>query len=218
MKELFAIVTAFVIGTGLLAAEERQERPEYARSHSVDSSQIEKFAIYYVCDSIDININYLDNRRQIEHILDYLKRSPRIDSITIYAWASPEGGYRHNLWLSQERAKTAKRFLLSHSPDSSKINSDKIKISPLAENWTGLIEKVEKLYHRHDREKVLRILRNPNIGDETRKWRLQRLDGGITWKYLIRRYMPELRAATWICVWAPCPPSGNNAIERQSQD
>lgn len=54
---------------------------------------------------------------------------------------------------------------------------------------------------RHDRDKVLRILRAQDIGDETRKWRLKQLDNGYTWDYLTRKYMPHLRVATWVCVW-----------------
>ncbi|MBO5418800.1 MAG: hypothetical protein J6A22_01825 [Bacteroidales bacterium] len=123
-----------------------------------DSSITERFAIYYKVDSIDINPTYLDNRRQIDHILHYLDKSPRIDSITIYAWASPEGPYRRNKWLSRERAKTAKAFLLKHSPDSAKLDSGKIMISPIAENWTGLEELVISDYKRKDRNKVLEIL------------------------------------------------------------
>lgn len=170
-------------------------------AHARDSIITEKFAIYYRFDKIDIDTAYLDNPRQIEHIINYLQKSERIDSITIYAWASPEGAYHHNRWLSAERAKAARRFLLKHTPDSTRLNAGKIKISPLAENWPGLLDQVEKHYTRHDREKVLKILRTEGIGDETRKWRLKQLDGGYTWNYLVRRYMPELRAATWICVW-----------------
>ena len=162
----------------------------------------ESFYIYYKVDSTDINPTYLQNKENIAHIRNYLKNSPRIDSITIYAWASPEGGYRRNAWLSKERAKTAKRFLLETVADSSRLNSGKINISPLAENWAGLEQIVSERYTRHDREKVLRIIRDRSIGDETRKWRLQQLDKGYTWTFLKRRYMPELRAATWICVWA----------------
>lgn len=167
-----------------------------------DSSVTENFAIYYRFDDTRFDQTYLSNSETAAHIKNYLINSPRIDSITIYAWASPEGAYGHNVWLSQERAKTAKRFLLAHSPDSLKLNSEKIHISPRAENWPGLIRLVEENYTRHDREKVLRILRTEGIGDETRKWRLKQLDGGYTWNYLWRHYMPQLRTATWICVWA----------------
>ena len=175
---------------------------EFSSRERMDTVISESFYIYYKVDSIDINPTYLQNKENLAHIRNYLKNSPRIDSITIYAWASPEGGYKRNVWLSKERAKTAKRFLLETAADSSRLSSDKIKISPLAENWAGLEQIVVERYNRHDREKVLRILRDTSIGDETRKWRLQQLDNGYTWTFLKRRYMPELRAATWICVWA----------------
>lgn len=175
---------------------------EFSSRERKDTVVSESFYIYYKVDSIDINPTYLQNKENLAHIRNYLKNSPRIDSITIYAWASPEGGYKRNVWLSKERAKTAKRFLLETAADSSRLSSDKIKISPLAENWEGLEQIVVERYNRHDREKVLRILRDTSIGDETRKWRLQQLDNGYTWTFLKRRYMPELRAATWICVWA----------------
>lgn len=166
-----------------------------------DTSITERFSLYYVFDSVDISEDYLDNKAQIARIRHYLRNSPRIDSITIYSWASPEGGFAHNQWLANERGKTARRFLLSNSPDSLKLNASKIHLSPLAENWPGLLEMVEEKYHRHDRAKVISILKAEGIGNETRKWRLQQLDGGYTWKYLVRRYMPDLRTATWICVW-----------------
>ena len=167
-----------------------------------DTAVTENFAIYYRFDDTRFDQKYLGNSETAARIKTYLINSPRIDSVTIYAWSSPEGAYRHNVWLSQERAKTAKRFLLQHSPDSLKLNSEKIHISPRAENWPGLIALVEDVYKRHDKDRVLEILKDDSIGDETRKWRLQQLDGGYTWNYLWRHYMPQLRTATWICVWA----------------
>lgn len=178
----------------------------YSAPHPEDSSIVENFAIWYKVDSIDINPMYLDNRRQIDHIIHYLETSPRIDSITIYAWSSPEGRYSRNQWLSRERARAAKAFLLKHSPDSAKLNAGKIHISPIAENWGGLTRMVEESYDRKDREKVLDILHDTSISDQTRKTRLQKLDYGHTWKYMIRNYMPHLRTATWVCVWAEAPP------------
>lgn len=171
-----------------------------------DTAIVENFAIWYKVDSIDINPTYLDNRRQMDHIIHYLNTSPRIDSITIYAWSSPEGRYSRNKWLSQERAKAAKAYLLKHSPDSAKLNSGKIKISPIAENWMGLTALVEEKYDLNDREQVLAILNDRSIDDQTRKTRLQRLGKGKPWRYMIKNYMPSLRTATWVCVWVEAPP------------
>ena len=171
------------------------------RSEKKDSAVTEAFSIYYECDSTTVNPDYLSNKAHISRILHYVKNSPRIDSITIYSWSSPEGREEYNLSLSKERARTAKRFLLSHSPDSLKLNSDKIKLSPVAENWEGLIAKVKECYHFSNRDAVLKILHDETISNDVRKWKIKCLDQGKSWRYLIDNYMPPLRAASWICVW-----------------
>ena len=171
---------------------------------AVDENGVKEsnFAIYYRFDDANFDPTYLTNGHTAEFIKHYLENSPRIDSIVIYSWSSPEGLYAYNLRLSKARAKTAKQFLLSNSPDSLKLNSGKIHISPEAENWPGLTRMVEENYFRHDREKLLKILYAQGIGEETRKWRIKQLDNGYTWGYLLRNYMPKLRTATWICIWA----------------
>ena len=174
--------------------------PPCADSLQCDDNQViaETFALYYWRDRIDLDENYLDNGWQMKRICDYLARSPRIDSITIYAYASPEGAYRRNVWLSEQRAKAAKEYLLAHRPDSSALDPEDILLRPMHENWAGLEAELQANYHRHDREKVLSILR-ASVGNDTKKWRLEQLDGGYTYKYIIRRHMPRLRLATWIC-------------------
>ena len=166
-----------------------------------DTSSIESFTIHYRRDHTDIDTLYLDNAAQIAYIRHCLRNSPKIDSISIHAWASPEGTYRHNTWLSRKRAETARDFILAQVADSSRLSASQICVNPSAENWPGLIKVVEEGYDRHDREKLLEILRDPSIGDETRKWRLKRLDNGATWNYLVDNFMSSLRSATWICVW-----------------
>lgn len=166
-----------------------------------DSSVVESFSIYYECDSTELNPDYLGNRAQISRILSYIHNSPRIDSITIYSWSSPEGRYSYNMKLSRERGKSAKRFLLSHSPDSAKLDSGKIRLSPIAENWSGFISAVTENYHRHDREAVLEIINDETIRNDVKKWKLHCLDEGRSWRYMIDNYMPSLRAASWVCVW-----------------
>lgn len=160
-----------------------------------------EFAIHYRFDRVDVDSSYMDNAAAIDTIRFCLTHSVHIDSITVYAWASPEGGYPHNKWLSEKRAAAAKELLLSLAADTTKLNEGKIKISSLAENWPGLLELVEKNYHRQNRERLLRILRAEEIGEETRKWRIRNLDDGYTWNYLKLHYMKQLRSATWVCVW-----------------
>ena len=185
------LISAFVLLSNVLACSTAKAQPKERR----------EFAIHYRFDRIDVDSSYMDNAAAIDTIRFCLTHSVHIDSITVYAWASPEGGYPHNKRLSEKRAAAAKELLLSLAADTTKLNEGKIKISPLAENWPGLLDLVEKNYHRANRERLLRILRADGIGEETRKWRIKNLDGGETWNYLKRHYMKQLRSATWVCVW-----------------
>ena len=185
------LISAFVLLSNVFACSTAKAQPKERR----------EFAIHYRFDRIDVDSSYMDNAAAIDTIRFCLTHSVHIDSITVYAWASPEGGYPHNKWLSEKRAAAAKELLLSLAADTTKLNEGKIKISPIAENWPGLLELVEKNYHRPNRERLLRILRAEGIGEETRKWRIRNLDDGYTWNYLKRHYMKQLRSATWVCVW-----------------
>lgn len=185
------LISAFVLLSNVFACSTAKAQPKERR----------EFAIHYRFDRIDVDSSYMDNAAAIDTIRFCLTHSVHIDSITVYAWASPEGGYPHNKWLSEKRAAAAKELLLSLAADTTKLNEGKIKISPIAENWPGLLDLVEKNYHRANRERLLRILRADGIGEETRKWRIKNLDGGETWNYLKRHYMKQLRSATWVCVW-----------------
>lgn len=168
---------------------------------SADSiCSVDRFALYYWRDRIDLDETYLDNEWQMNRIRHYLANSPRIDSITIQAYASPEGVYEHNVWLARKRAEAAKRFILEQIHDRTGFDPDRIRLCPMDENWEGLAEEIQANYHRADREQVLAILRAP-VRNDTKKWRLQQLDNGYTYKYIIRTHMPRLRLATWICIW-----------------
>lgn len=158
------------------------------------------FAIYYVQNGIDIDEHYLDNEWQISQIRKYLVLSPKVDSITIYSYASPEGVYERNVWLARKRGEAARRFIVNSIPEGSSLTGDLIRLKPTAENWAGLREEIVRNYTLQNKDRVLRII-DADIPDDTKKWRLKNLDNGYTWNYIIRHNMPRLRYATWICVW-----------------
>lgn len=204
MKRLLMCVFTIVCALSANAEGEPGRRiADSAKSHLKSEEPLkENFAIHYRVNETVVDEDYMGNKEQIHKIKHYLVNSPRVDSITIYAWSSPDGLYNKNRTLSRKRANSAKRLLLQHSPDSAKLNSGKIKISPIAENWEGLTTLVKEGYSRKDREKVLAILGDDTMGSDSKKRELKKLDKGRTWKYLADNYLPQLRAATWVCVWA----------------
>ena len=182
-----------------------------------DSVNSDRYALYYYHDRIDLQEDYLDNAMQMARIKDMLLHSPHIDSIAIYAYSSPEGSPKWNNWLAVKRAEAAKAFILSNLSNDSILQPENIILHPMGENWEGLYEELYANYHLLNRDAVLRIMR-AKVGTETKKWRLQNLDGGYTYTWIIRNHMPRLRVATWICVYVKKPDFVAPVIEDYKPD
>jgi len=169
---------------------------------SLDSSSVEmRFRIFYPVGKSELHKDYMDNANTLHRFQKYLEKSPQIDSITIYSYASPEGSYALNKRLAAERGKTAKQYLLSQIPAERHLPDSLIIIDPTAENWSGLRDLVFYQYQHDDKEEVLAVLDRADITDERRKILLKRLNGGKSWQYIVKELMPHLRYATWISVW-----------------
>ncbi|MBQ5656857.1 MAG: DUF3575 domain-containing protein [Bacteroidaceae bacterium] len=168
------------------------------------TTQGDHYSLYYYRDRVDLQEDYLDNALQMVRIRDILARSPRIDSIAIYAYASPEGAPHRNDWLARRRAEVARDFILANLPNDSVLLPQNIILHPMGENWEGLYEELDANYHLMNRDRVMRIMR-ADIPTETKKWRLKQLDNGFTYNWIIRHHMPALRVATWLCVYQPIP-------------
>ena len=112
-----------------------------------------------------------------------------------------KGGYSLSGASIPEAAKT---FILSNLSNDSILLPENIILHPMGENWEGLYEELYANYHLLNRDAVLRIMK-AKVSTETKKWRLQNLDGGYTYTWIIRNHMPRLRVATWICVYMQKP-------------
>ena len=166
-----------------------------------DSTVAMRFRIYYPVGKAELREDYMENAKTLQHIQKYLEHSSKIDSITIYSYASPEGPYQLNKRLATNRGKTIKNYLLKHLPAHRSLSDHLIIIDPTAENWSGLRDLVFYQYPYANRDEVLAVLDRTDIGDERRKALLKRLDGGKSWNYMLKHLMPQLRYATWVTVW-----------------
>ena len=180
--------------------------------HADTASQVMQFHIYYPINKTDVREGYMDNAVNLQRIKNYLKNSPRIDSMVIYSYASPEGPYSFNKFLAENRGLSAKKYILQQIPAERKFDESLIILKPDAENWTGLKEKVQSQYQRIDRDEVLRIL-DSKESDERKKTLLKQLDGGRSWQYILKHIMPQLRYATWISVWQRIPDDKQLSLE-----
>ena len=170
-----------------------------------DTSVVRKFRISYPINEIKLYEDYLGNKAALETIKEHFRKSPRIDSIVIYSYASPEGPYEWNKYLARERGKRAKRYLLEHMPAERNFPDSLIIINPTAENWIGLYEMVSELYPYSDKGEVLELLSREDISNDEKKGLLKTMNSRRPWRFIRDEILPELRFATWIAEWVHVP-------------
>lgn len=175
---LISIVLLIFMGNSIISAQSKED-----------------IILYYRFDNASVDSTYMSNDANISLLTRLLRGDNEIYNITLNVSSSPDGSIIRNTVLAEERAQSVKDMILTIGSCRTGFSADQISINVSAENWEGLLNMVRDQYWRHDREKVIDILTTENIGEETRKWRLQRLDDGYTWDFLRRNYMPKLRSA-----------------------
>lgn len=158
----------------------------------------EEFTIYYRRNKTDIDTSYLWNPAQITQLRSFLRKDIVVDTITVYAYASPEGHYGHNVWLSRQRAENARKYIVGEYG----LDPDKVRICQQEENWPGLRQAVRNFYEGDNRDDLLEILWAEGLSDKERKDRIIALDAGKTYSYLIDVLMPPLRSAIFSITWS----------------
>jgi hypothetical protein len=180
-----------------------------------DSTVVQKFRIYYPINDTELHEDYLDNPSALKSIKKQFVTSPRIDSIIIYSYASPEGPFKLNTRLARERGERARRYLLETMASVRDFPDSLIIIKPTAENWEGLLDMVNSHYPYADKQDVINLLTREDISNDRKKVLLKKLNGGRPWRYIRSNILPNLRYATWVAEWVHVPliPQNIPAIE-----
>lgn len=145
--------------------------------------------VHFRLDKYNLDTEYMGNKaslRDFAHKIDSIGLS-RIDSVVIVSQSSPEGVYEHNIRLSENRARTMRRYLEGAHPQL----KSKLYVHPDGESWAQLREYVVKdtKLKESTKEKVLNVIdADVNIG--TKKWRMKQLP---VYRYLVMTYYPRIR-------------------------
>ena len=190
MKLTGHIITLLLLTANILAAQ--TYGPQDSRFC------VDEHKIHFKFDKHEVNLSFRDNASSIEALFSDLARLEKVDSICIYGYSNLEGGSEHNKLLSSKRAESLKKYLVDNYYIG--LYTNNIKAYGMGENWAGLTQMIRDDYRRYDRDAVLRILTNTEISNDTRKWRLERLDEGYTWVYLKKVYMSNLKYAK-VCIY-----------------
>ena len=110
--------------------------------------------------------------------------------LVIRGSASPEGGEKNNARLAHQRAKALVKVLSKYIPLPDSLVEERY----MNEDYVGLRRLLQEKPTAYSQQ-VLSILNKYKEQDAQAKQALQRLNGGKTWRLLLRDYFPELRAS-----------------------
>lgn len=164
--------------------------PEEVKARHLDGSAYLDFPV----NQITINPDYRNNSaelKKIQQTVEAVKNDPyaTITSLSIKGYASPEGTYKGNAYLAENRAKA----LLNYVKDRYDLSGVELSVDFEPEDWEGLEAAVEK-GNLPDKEELLAIIRADEPVDwDAREWKLKTLNGGTSYKVLLRDVYPALR-------------------------
>lgn len=164
--------------------------PEEVKARHLDGSAYLDFPV----NQITINPDYRNNSaelKKIQQTVEAVKNDPyaTITRLSIKGYASPEGTYKGNAYLAENRAKA----LLNYVKDRYDLSGVELSVDFEPEDWEGLEAAVEK-GNLPDKEELLAIIRADEPADwDAREWKLKALNGGTSYKVLLRDVYPALR-------------------------
>lgn len=175
-------------------------RPQLAYStpaaEAVKARAVEgKAFLDFPVNRTEIHPDYRNNPRELEAIratIASVKDDPyaTITEVWIKGFASPEGRYAGNAYLAENRAKALSDYvkgLYRFDP----ATAFTIDFEP--EDWQGLEKRIAES-DLADKAELLAIVRAPEPADpDKREGKLKSLNGGASYKILLRDVYPALR-------------------------
>ncbi len=164
--------------------------PEEVKARHLDGSAYLDFPVNQITIYPDYRNNSVELRK-IQQTVEAVKNDPyaTITSLSIKGYASPEGTYKGNAYLAENRAKALLNYVKEHYD----LSGVELSVDFEPEDWEGLEAAVEK-GNLPDKEELLAIIRADEPADwDAREWKLKALNGGTSYKILLRDVYPALR-------------------------
>ena len=173
----------------------------FAQQSQTVEREVDLPPIHFRWDKSSHDATYAKNSIAVQSMLDMIKLigPEKIKYAQLTAYSSPEGVREHNIKLSRDRAYEIRWLVRQKAPDL----ASKIRIRAGGEGWVLLRARVleDKRISEQSRERIVKILDDTGISDDTRKWRLANRLGsdprvGDLWQYLLKTHYPKLRSCT----------------------
>lgn len=114
------------------------------------------------------------------------------NGIILKGYASPEGSYKSNAVLAENRVKALRGYVAKKHD----FKSDFFKLETEPEDWDGFKAKVEADMQVPDRDAVLAII-NSDKDPDKKEAELRKLNGGAAFRYVLAGLFPSLRRSEY---------------------
>ena len=145
-----------------------------------DMVRVTHAQLHFRWDNTVYDDDYLDNSEAATKLVNLLEAMgpENIDSVSVVAYASPEGVYEHNMMLSRRRAAEFSRVF----KDKAAGLGFPVNVRPGGESWDLLVERVksDSTISEVARKRVLDQIADSSISVATRKWRFMHGSLGTT--------------------------------------
>ena len=145
-----------------------------------DMVRVTHAQLHFRWDNTVYDDDYLDNSEAATKLVNLLEAMgpENIDSVSVVAYASPEGVYEHNMMLSRRRAAEFSRVF----KDKAAGLGFPVNVRPGGESWDLLVERVksDSTISEVARKRVLDQIADSSISVATRKWRFMHGSLGAT--------------------------------------
>lgn len=161
----------------------RVPKPEVVKRRVLKGQAYIDFPI----NQIVIYPDYMRNTIELAKIDSTLRgfNPSDIQSITLHGYASPEGAYKHNIYLAQGRTKALKDYIIQKFGIPESI----IKTTYTPENWEGFIRLAESS-QLQEKARILEIARK-DIDPDLKEAELKRMPEAF--RHMTVNWFPVLR-------------------------
>ena len=162
----------------------------------------------YLCFELnkwDIKPEYMTNPAELQKIHNSVNLvrndvGVTIRKMTIEGYASPEGTFKHNKMLSENRTNALKNYLIA----TNITKGIKIEASGKGENWPGLVSYLKKNSDTPQCSKLLTLAKNNSLDPDDRERRMKR-EAPQGYNYILKNVYPRLRCTNYTVVYTVRP-------------
>jgi hypothetical protein len=157
--------------------------------------------LYFETNSSRISFDLMSNKETMDKLMEAARDLKSVGNgrprVVIVGYASPEGNAEANRRLANERALAVQELIATRS----ELSISDIITYGAGTNWAGLKRLVTADDMTPGKNEALKILDAPVWDTRSQTGRLgslMRLDGGVTYRYMLRYHFPQLRGAAFI--------------------